>query len=147
MKDELFEELLESVREAVAISRGEVEPSRVFVFPSPDVRKIRKGYGLSQGGFAKRIGISKGTVQNWEQGRRKPEGPARVLLRVAEQYPEVLGRVVGLDMVGDADDADDKLSAPAKAKSRVIAARRPHKTARSATRAASPQTSRPKASS
>ena len=90
MKKELCEELLESVKQGGAIMRGEMEPSRTFRFPESEVRKIREQYGLSQDKFATLMGISVATLRNWEQGRRKPEGPARVLLRVASKHPEAL---------------------------------------------------------
>lgn len=94
MKEELFEELLESVREGGAIFRGQQNPSRSFEMSAPDVRRIRKGYDLSQQEFAALLGISVGTLRNWEQGRRLPEGPARVLLRVAERQPEALWKAI-----------------------------------------------------
>ena len=94
MKKELFEELLESVRQGGAILRGERKPSRVFEFSEPDVRTVREHYGLSQEKFASLMGISVGTLRNWEQGRRRPEGPARVLLRVAAKHPEAVLDVV-----------------------------------------------------
>jgi putative transcriptional regulator len=94
MKRELFEELLKSVRQGGAILRGERKPSRVFEVSEPDVRTVRAHYGLSQEKFASLMGISVGTLRNWEQGRRRPEGPARVLLRVAAQHPEVVLDVV-----------------------------------------------------
>ena len=94
MKKELFEELLESVRQGGAILCGERKPSRVFEFFEPAVRAVRAHYGLSQEKFASLIGISVGTLRNWEQGRRRPEGPARVLLRVAAKYPEAVLDVV-----------------------------------------------------
>lgn len=94
MREELFEELLESIKQGGAILRGEMKPSRVFEFDQPDVRSIRSHYGLSQAKFAGMLGISASTLRNWEQGRRKPEGAARVLLRVAAQYPDVVLSVV-----------------------------------------------------
>ena len=94
MNDELFAELIASVREGGAILRGEAEPSRTFTPPAPDVKRIREGYKLSQKQFATMLGISAGTLRNWEQGRRAPEGPARVLLRVAERHPKVVWSVV-----------------------------------------------------
>lgn len=90
MKEELFNELLESVKQGGAILRGEEKPNREFSFEPIDVQSIRKRYGLSQDKFAKLLGISVGTLRNWEQGRRKPEGPARVLLRVAAKHPEAV---------------------------------------------------------
>lgn len=94
MKDEMFKELLQSVREAGAIMRGEAEPSRVFVMERPDVKSIRSKLGFSQVEFASMMGISVGTLANWEQKRRIPKGPARVLLQVAATHPEVLWEVV-----------------------------------------------------
>ncbi len=90
MKKELFRELLESVKQGSAIVKGTMKPSRTFKFAESEVRKIRKQYGLSQDKFATLIGISTATLRNWEQGRRKPDGPARVLLQVAAKHPDVL---------------------------------------------------------
>jgi putative transcriptional regulator len=97
MKKEVFKELLQSVKQGGAIMKGSMKPSRVFQFPESEVRKLRENYGLSQDKFASLIGISVATLRNWEQGRRKPEGPARVLLMVAAKHPEVL-----LDLAGNA---------------------------------------------
>ena len=96
MRKELFDELLESVREGGAILRGERQASRTFHFDELDVRKLREEYGLSQPKFAALMGISVGTVRNWEQGRRRPEGSARVLLRVLSKHPKAV-----LDVVND----------------------------------------------
>lgn len=91
MKKELFEELLESVKQAKAIERGELKPSRVFqVEPKNTVAKTRDKLGLSQSKFASLLGISQDTLQNWEQGRREPTGPAKVLLKIAAKHPRVL---------------------------------------------------------
>jgi putative transcriptional regulator len=94
MKNELFKELLESVKQGSAIIKGTVKPLRTFEFPESEVRKIREQYGLSQDKFATLMGISVATLRNWEQGRRKPEGPARVLLRVAATHPDALLDIV-----------------------------------------------------
>jgi len=94
MKDELFNELLESVREGGAILRGKTKPSRAFVVEGPNIKQIRTNYQLSQGQFAALLGISVGTLRNWEQGRRTPEGPARVLLQVAAKHPNAVWDVV-----------------------------------------------------
>jgi len=94
VKDELFSELAESVREGGAILRGERKPSRIFTSDMPDIKLIRTGYRLSQNEFASLLGISLKTLQNWEQGRRKPEGPAKVLLQVVEKHPEAVWDVV-----------------------------------------------------
>lgn len=94
MNEDLFDELLESVREGGAILRGEKEASRTFVVEPPDVKKIRERYELSQTEFAALLGISVKTLRNWEQGRRSPRGAARVLLQVAAKHPEAVWDVV-----------------------------------------------------
>ena len=94
MKEQLFSELLESVRQGGRILQGDQKPSRTYRFEDPDVRKLREGYGLSQSKFAALMGISPATLRNWEQGRRKPEGSARVLLRVVARHPEAVLEVV-----------------------------------------------------
>lgn len=58
------------------------------------VRAIRERLGMSQAAFARMFGISVGTLQNWEQGRRQPEGPARMLLRVIDREPEAVRRAL-----------------------------------------------------
>ena len=66
------------VTEAAAIERGEAKPSRKFEVKTPnDVVRVRNKLGLPQIKFARLLGISEDTLQNWEQGRRKPAGPAR----------------------------------------------------------------------
>ena len=94
MKKALFEELLESVREAGRIRRGEAKPSRVFHFTPTDVKAIRARLGKSQSQFALMIGVSVATLQNWEQGRRRPEGPAQALLRVAAAAPHIVAKTL-----------------------------------------------------
>ncbi len=90
MRKELFDELLQSVKQGGAIMKRALKPSRTFTFPESEVKKIRDQYGLSQDKFAILMGISTATLRNWEQGRRKPEGPARVLLQVAAKHPRAL---------------------------------------------------------
>ena len=90
MKDDLFNELVESIQEGGAILRGETRAMRESDFEDPEVAEIRAEYGLSQAKFAAMLGISVRTLQNWEQGRRHPHGPARVLLRVAARHPRAI---------------------------------------------------------
>ena len=90
MKEELFAELVASVKEGGQILRGEKEASRTFPYGRLDIKRIREGYDLTQSQFAAMLGISVSTLRNWEQGRRVPEGPAMVLLRVADKYPEAV---------------------------------------------------------
>lgn len=98
MKDELFAELLESIREGGVILRGEKPASRIFAYNIQplDVKRIREAFQLSQREFAAVLGINIETLQNWEQGRRAPQGPARVLLQVAARHPEAVWDVVRL---------------------------------------------------
>ncbi len=90
MKDEMFDQLVESVRQGGAILRGEAKPSRIFEVSAPDVKRIRAQFQLSQSEFAALLGISVATLRNWEQGRRTPDGPARVLLQVAAKHPDAV---------------------------------------------------------
>jgi len=94
MKDELFNELVASVREGGAILRGEHAAARSFKIDAPNIKKIRAGYKLSQQEFSALLGISIATLRNWEQGRRVPEGPAKILLQVAARHPDVVWDVV-----------------------------------------------------
>lgn len=94
MKKALFEELVGSINEAGQIHRGEAKPSREFVFEPEDVRAIRAKLHKSQTEFARMIGVSVATLQNWEQGRRQPEGPARALLIVASKAPAVVAKAL-----------------------------------------------------
>jgi putative transcriptional regulator len=90
MKDTDFKSLLKSIKQADLIKKGKLKPSRVFSYSMPDVKAIRGKLHVSQIEFAHMIGVSENTVQNWEQGRRKPEGPAVALLRVTESNPRAV---------------------------------------------------------
>ena len=90
MQDELFESLMKSVQQADAILEGQQHPSRVTEITVPDVKAIRETTGLTQKLFANLIGVSLRTLQNWEQKRRTPEGPARALLLVVKENPTVV---------------------------------------------------------
>lgn len=90
MKKEMFDELIESLQEATEIVNGTKEPSRKFEINPIDIKKIRIKYNLTQDKFASNLGISVGTLKNWEQGRRTPSGPAYKLLKIAEKHPEIV---------------------------------------------------------
>jgi putative transcriptional regulator len=91
MKAKEFKKLLEGVRELGSALRGEKGAVARVDYIEPDsVVAIRAKLGLSQSEFARVFGISLDTLQNWEQGRRKPSGAARVLLKVAERHPEAI---------------------------------------------------------
>lgn len=83
-----FDELLTSVEEMDQIVNGVKKTSRQFDFPDPEVKALRERIGVSQDRFALLLGVSKRTLENWEQGRRQPTGAARSLLRVVEADPE-----------------------------------------------------------
>ena len=94
MNKKNFEKLVKSVKQAGRIKRGELRPSRTFRFEAEDVKSIRTRLGKSQSEFALMIGVSVSTLQNWEQGRRQPDGPARALLRVAAKNPEAVAEAL-----------------------------------------------------
>ena len=84
------EDLIASAREAVAIAEGKTKPARRYEFDVVDVAALRRRLKLSQGKFAERFGLSAATVRDWEQGRRKPDSTARILLKVIEKRPEAV---------------------------------------------------------
>jgi putative transcriptional regulator len=99
MRETEFEELLASIEEMKEILAGRLAPARVTTakeleaYWELNAADVRARWGMSQRKFAQLLGISVDTLQNWEQGRRTPDGPARVLLRVAEKHPEALASV------------------------------------------------------
>lgn len=88
MDKAMLDELMGSVQEMDDIVKGEKSVSRSFDFPDPEVKLIRERLGVSQGRFAVILGVSKRTVENWEQGRRHPTGAARSLLKIVGADPE-----------------------------------------------------------
>lgn len=95
MKEEHFQAILQGLDEARRFLRGEEVPGlRYHPAPSEDVAAIRKRTGLSQAAFARQIGVPVATLRNWEQGRRRPDGPARVLLALLAKDPEIVRRTL-----------------------------------------------------
>ena len=94
MKAAAFKQLVQSVRQAGRIRRGKAKPARSLRFAPADVKAIRSKLQKSQREFALMIGVSVGTLRNWEQGRRTPEGPALALLRVASAEPQAVRRAL-----------------------------------------------------
>ena len=90
MDDEDFKKLVKSVKQMGAIMRGEDVPHRRTVLSKINVKALRERTSLTQAEFSEMIGVSIRTLQNWEQGRREPEGPAKALLRVVEREPEAV---------------------------------------------------------
>jgi len=87
VKSSDFELLVTGVKQAGRIRRGEIEPARRSEARAGDVKAIRANLHKAQSEFALMIGVSISTLQNWEQGRRQPEEPARALLKVAAENP------------------------------------------------------------
>jgi DNA-binding transcriptional regulator YiaG len=97
MRDTLFAELQEAVRDVAAYRRGErrgLRVSRFVATPKPlkpvEIRRIRKQLGISQPMFAKYLGTSVGCVRSWEQGSRRPQSTALRLLCLARKNPAIL---------------------------------------------------------
>jgi len=92
---DITDELIASMQEAAAIVRGQAEPPRIHLPPDvPDVRAIRERLGLSRPAFAERFGLAVSAVRDWEQGLRRPDPAARVLLMVIGRSPEVVAQAV-----------------------------------------------------
>jgi putative transcriptional regulator len=91
-------EFMKAMGQAVAIAQGRTRAARVHVVPvkvpALDVRDVRRKTGLSQSVFAAKFGFSPGTVREWEQRRRVPTGPARVLLYVIDREPDAVLRAL-----------------------------------------------------
>jgi putative transcriptional regulator len=87
------DELVGAMREAAGIALGEVKPAAVHQFPLPldvDVRAVRAGTGLSRNEFARRFALDPRALQDWEQGRRRPDRAARAYLTVIARHPEAV---------------------------------------------------------
>lgn len=89
--------IIEGLEQALEWSQGNTEGAQATVVhvPTTDVRSIRRGMGLSQSQFAVKFGFPLATLQNWEQGRAKPDTPTRVLLAVIARHPEAVEDVLG----------------------------------------------------
>ena len=90
-KRDIGAELLASVLEMKAGKTG-----RIHRIPLSEVTQARAKSGLSQSQFAQVLGVSMRTLQEWEQGRRKPSGAARALLSIAAKRPDVIREVFAL---------------------------------------------------
>jgi len=90
---DIGQEILEGIKEIKKHKRGKFKlKTHALTEPSPPC-KIRQKLKLSQSAFASLMGVSPRTIQDWEQGRRKPQGPAKSLMRIAEQHPEVFTEI------------------------------------------------------
>lgn len=94
MDNKLFDELMEGMEETRKIITGEQEPSRTFYFEPVEVKAIRTKTGKTQKAFAQWINIPLNTLQNWEQGKRHPTGPAKVLLALIDKNHTVIEKLI-----------------------------------------------------
>ena len=92
----LGKELIQSAHEALAIARGDAEPAGAFVPETINVAAIRRKQRLSQAAFAKRYGLSLGTLRDWVQERRAPDRAAVVLLSLIDREPEMVTKTLAL---------------------------------------------------
>jgi len=97
MKDS-FDRIMAGLAEAAEHAQGVETPGLLPHVPaSVDAAAVRRRTGLSQLAFSRRIGVSAATLRNWEQGRRKPEGPARILLALLERNPRIVEETLADD--------------------------------------------------
>jgi putative transcriptional regulator len=91
-----FSSIKEGLGEALAFADGNDHGAHVHqvTVPDVDVAAIRASTGLSQGAFARSIGVARGTLLNWEQGRRRPTGPAQVLLAMIARKPSLVSELL-----------------------------------------------------
>ena len=91
--------IIQGLNEAFAFAQGETADASIHnvEVPTIDVAKIRARTGLSRGVFVRRIGVAKSTLLNWEQGRRRPIGPAKVLLTMIDRKPSLMAQLPPLD--------------------------------------------------
>ena len=93
--DKAFKSIEQGLKEAIAHARGEKSATiHEIDIPEADVQVIRARTGLSQAEFARSIGVKKSTLLNWEQRRRSPDGPARVLLALIDRDPNIVQRTL-----------------------------------------------------
>lgn len=90
MQNKFYNDLRASLTEALAIAKGEAAPSRSFTYEYPNIKDVRAKTGLSQIQFAHKLNISPKTLRNWEQGIRKPTGPAITLIRLIDKNPQLI---------------------------------------------------------
>lgn len=97
-----FTRLMGGLNSALAHAQGNPpEGTRVHIPEVLDVAAIRQRTGLAQPAFAATIGVAVGTLRNWEQKRRTPEGPARVLLALVERHPQIVAETFGTASKGE----------------------------------------------
>jgi len=121
------QQIIEGAEEALRFLRGEDTGARVWLVPVLNVAEVRKKTGLSQDEFAQRFRINLGTLRNWEQGVRQPEGPARVLLMVIDKEPEAVERAIKAFKPKQVDASHVRPAKSRAARAKAAAARAPKK--------------------
>lgn len=95
-QDDDFDQLIASLGAVLALTDDGQNLGNGLTIPyAIDVAAIRNKTGLSQQAFARRIGVPVGTIRNWEQGRRTPQGPARILLALLDRNPRIVEETLG----------------------------------------------------
>lgn len=89
-----FSSIAAGLQDAVEHASGDATRGQVHTVDTVDVREVREKLGMSQSEFAAAFGVSVATLRNWEQARRSPRGPARVLLHVIDREPEAVQRAL-----------------------------------------------------
>lgn len=91
-----FDSIRQGLTEAIDFAQGKPTGARVHQVdvPAVDVAAVRARTGLAQAAFARSIGVAKGTLLNWEHGRRRPTGPAQVLLAMIAKRPSLVGELL-----------------------------------------------------
>src|SRR6266704_623086 len=96
MSKKAYDKIAAGLHDAIAIARGEADPStyRIHVPSKLDVKSLRRRLGLSQDEFARRYGFTPARIRDWEQGRSKPDGAVRAYLIVIDREPEAVARAL-----------------------------------------------------
>jgi putative transcriptional regulator len=91
MTNHAADRIMQGLTEALTHAKGEAaQDLALHILAQMDVSAIRHRTGLSQAAFSRRIGVSPATLRNWEQGRRSPKGPVRVLLALLDRNPRIV---------------------------------------------------------
>ncbi len=86
---DIGKEIIDGLNEIEEFKKGKLKLRTAELSEPSEPKVIRKRMNLSESAFAGLLGVSTRTLQDWEQGRRSPQGPAVALLRIAEQHPEI----------------------------------------------------------
>jgi putative transcriptional regulator len=124
------QKIIEGAEEALRFVRGEDTGAIVWQIEVPNALEVRTKLGLSQEAFARKFRISLGTLRNWEQGARSPEGPARVLLSIIDKEPEAVERALQAAKPKRVDASVVRPKAVAKKRAAAAAVKAPKRSIR-----------------